>query len=62
MGAISLPTMLMMVIFSFVIFNQIEAVNNASHVLKVINATLDKIEEIDRAEFLDQASKEIRLV
>lgn len=60
-GAIPLPTMLMMVIFSFVIFNQIEAVNNASHVLKVIDATLDKLEEIDRAEFLDQASKEIRL-
>lgn len=58
---IPLSTMIMMVIFSFVIFNQVEAMNNASHVLKVIDATLDKLEEMNETEFLDKHSKEIYL-
>ncbi len=58
---IPLSTMVMMVIFSFVIFNQVEAMNSAFHVLKVIDATLDKLEEINEIEFLDKDGKEINL-
>ncbi|WP_068780547.1 ABC transporter ATP-binding protein [Paenibacillus sp. GM2] len=60
-GAMELPTMLMMAIFSFVIFGHVETVNNAAHVLEVIDATLDKLEEIHHAESIDQDSQDMRL-
>ncbi len=52
-----LSTMLMMVIFSFVIFNQIEAVNNASHVLKMIDETMDKLDELSKVESIDHGGQ-----
>lgn len=60
-GAIDIPTMLMMAIFSFVIFGHVEQVNNAAHVLKIIDATLDKLEDVKKAEFIDKDSQEVRL-
>ena len=60
-GTMAMPTMLMMVIFSFVIFGQVEQVNNATHVLEMIDATLDKLEDIKTAEFIDKDSKDVEL-
>jgi ATP-binding cassette subfamily B protein IrtB len=60
-GAMEIPTMLMMTIFSFVIFGHIEAVNNAVHVLEIIDATLDKLANIERAQFIDQESRELKI-
>ncbi len=60
-GVMDIPTMLMMAIFSFVIFGHIETINNAAHVLKIIDATLDKLNAIENAEFIDQNSKDIKL-
>lgn len=51
----------MMSIFSFVIFGHIETINNAAHVLKIIDATLDKLNAIESADFIDQNSKDIKL-
>jgi ATP-binding cassette subfamily B protein IrtB len=60
-GAMAIPIMLMMVIFSFVIFGHIETVNNAAHVLEIIDATLDKLADIEKAEFIDQGGRDIQL-
>ena len=60
-GAMDIPTMLMMAIFSFVIFGHIEAINNAAHVLEIIDATLDKLDSIENAEFIDKNSKDMEL-
>jgi ATP-binding cassette subfamily B protein IrtB len=60
-GAMDIPTMLMMAIFSFIIFGHIETVNNAAHVLKIIDATLDKLADIESAEFIDKDSKNIKI-
>ncbi|ACA55767.1 ABC transporter ATP-binding protein [Clostridium botulinum] len=60
-GIMDIPTMLMMSIFSFVIFGHIETINNAAHVLKIIDATLDKLNAIESADFIDQNSKDIKL-
>jgi ATP-binding cassette subfamily B protein IrtB len=60
-GSMDIPTMLMMAIFSFVIFGHIEQVNNAAHVLEIIDATLDKLEDIEKAEFIDKDSKDIKI-
>ncbi|QZY55924.1 ABC transporter ATP-binding protein [Crassaminicella profunda] len=60
-GEMDLPTMLMMSIFSFVIFGNIESVNNAAHTLEIIDATFDKLEGIENAQFIDEGGKEVLL-
>ena len=58
-GAMDLPTMLMLDMFSFMLFGSVESMNNAAHVLEVIDATLDKLERIERAEIIDKDGKDI---
>lgn len=53
-GSMAVPTLLLMAIFSFMIFKQIETVNNAAHVLELIDVTLDKLGELETAEFIDK--------
>ncbi len=60
-GEMDVPTMLMMTIFSFVIFGHVEQLNNATHVLKIIDATLDKLEGIENAEFIDKDGRDRKL-
>ncbi len=60
-GGMDIPTMLMLSVFSFVIFGHVEQVNNATHVLNMIDATMDKVEEIKNAEFIDAGCKNTRL-
>jgi ATP-binding cassette subfamily B protein IrtB len=60
-GAMVIPTMLMMAIFSFAIFGHIETVNNSVHVLEIINATLDKLAAIEGVQFIDQDSRDIQI-
>jgi len=60
-GTMDIPNMLMMIIFSFVIFGSVETINNAAHVLKIIDATFDKLESIENAEFIDHDGKDIAL-
>ena len=56
-GTLTLPFMLMLDIFSFVIFNSIEVVNNAAHVLEIIDAALNKLERIKKTPFIDENGK-----
>ena len=60
-GAMDIPTMLMMLMFSFVIFGHVEAANGAIHVLKIIDATMDKLEGIENAEFIDEDGRSVKL-
>ena len=53
--------MLMLDMFSFVLFNHLEKVNSAIHVIEVINATLDKLDSIQKAEEIDKNGKDISL-
>ena len=53
-GNMDLATMLMMDMFSFTIFGSIESVNNAAHVLQIIDVTLDKLERMESAKFIDE--------
>ncbi|MOA45291.1 Lipid A export ATP-binding/permease protein MsbA [compost metagenome] len=50
-----------MIIFSFFIFAHIETINNAAHVLKVIDATFDKLDSIQAVDFMDTDSKQLEL-
>ena len=60
-GSMELPTMLMLDMFSFMIFGSVEAMNNAAHVLEVIDATLDKLDGIEHAEMIDKDGEDISL-
>ncbi len=52
-GMMALPTMLMILVFSFVMFAQVEAINNSTHVLSMIDATMDQVEAIEQAQSID---------
>lgn len=56
-----IPIMLMMTIFSFVIFGHVESINNSAHVLKIIDATMDKLKDIENAEFIDKQGRDVQL-
>ena len=60
-GNMDLPTMLMLDMFSFMIFGSVESMNNAAHVLEVIDTTLDKLERIEHAKIIDKEGKDITL-
>ena len=53
--------MLMMDMFSFVMFSQIEPLSNAIHVIEVVNKTLDKLEKIENADIIDKGGQNIEL-
>ena len=56
-GTITVPVFLMLSVFSFVIFGHVEQVNNAAHVLEILESTMDKLEKIEQAEFIDEDGK-----
>lgn len=60
-GLMELPIMLMFCMFSFTIFGSVEAVNDSAHVLGVIDSAMNKLEEVDRAEYIDQNGADIML-
>lgn len=60
-GSMELPTMLMLDMFSFMIFGSVEAMNNAAHVLEVIDTTLNKLDGIEHADMIDKDGKDISL-
>ncbi len=60
-NGISVSLFLMFCIFSFVIFTQVEQINNAAHTLELIEATYEKLARIEQVNFIDEASKDKKL-
>lgn len=58
---ISLSTTLMLVFFSFVIFNSLEPISDSAHVLGVIQDAMDQVESFKVNHFMDENGKEISL-
>ena len=56
-GGLPVPVFMMLAVFSFVIFGQVEQINNATHVIQVIGPTLDKLDGMKQAGFIDEAGK-----
>lgn len=61
-GNMALATMLMLDMFSFMIFGSVEVMNNAAHVLEVIDSTLNKLDRIEQAKVIDKDGQEIDLL
>lgn len=60
-GAMALPIFLMLAVFSFSCFGHVEQINNAAHVMEILNATMDKLEKIEQTSYIDENSKDITL-
>ncbi len=58
--SIHLPTLIMISIFSFVIFDSVN-INSAAHVLEMIDMTIDDIEKIKNAPELDENGKNLTI-
>lgn len=58
-GGMDLPTMVFVDIMSFVAFLSTENLSSAFHVLHVIDHTLDKLDRLTGAEFIDRDGKDI---
>ena len=56
----SLAYFLMFVLFSFVIFwESVENINDAAHMLGLIDSAMNKLESLENAEYIDQDGKDI---
>ena len=58
-GDLQLPYFLMIALFSFTIFGSVEAINDAAHILSVTDSVLDRLEELERTDFIDKDGQEI---
>lgn len=60
-GQMSMAFFLMFVLFSFVMFGSVENINDAAHLLGVIDSAMDKLEALENAEYIDQDGADIKL-
>ena len=58
-GSMPLAVFLMMSVFSFTIFSQVEQVQNGAHTMQLIKSAMDKLEKIEQAQFIDTDSRDI---
>lgn len=58
-GSMPLAVFLMMAVFSFTIFSQVEQVQNGAHTMQLIKTAMDKLEKIEQAQFIDTNSRDI---
>lgn len=59
-GQMSMAFFLMFVLFSFVMFGSVENINDAAHLLGVIDSAMDKLEVLENAEYIDQDGTDIK--
>lgn len=59
-GQLSMAFFLMFVLFSFVMFGSVENINDAAHLLGVIDSAMDKLEALENAEYIDQDGTDIK--
>lgn len=59
-GQMSMAFFLMFVLFSFVMFGSVENINDAVHLLGVIDSAMDKLEALENAEYIDQDGTDIK--
>lgn len=58
-GKLQIPMAMMMIVYSFIMFNSIESANNSLHVLEILDALVEKLDDIKSTEFIDKDGKDI---
>lgn len=59
-GALSLPFLLLMAFFSFTVFNGVESINDAAHILSVLDSAMNRLEDMENAEYIDRNGRDIK--
>jgi ATP-binding cassette subfamily B protein len=57
----TLPVLLLMAMFSFSMFGNVEAINDSAHVLGMIGAAMDKIDKLEQTDFIDQNGTDVEI-
>ncbi|CUU48765.1 ABC transporter ATP-binding protein [Clostridium beijerinckii] len=60
-GSMEVSTMLMMITFSFIIYGHVEQIGNSSNMIRMIDASLDRVDEVKNVEPIDKNSKPVVL-
>lgn len=60
-GVIPLTSFLALVFYSFNLLTPIESINDASHMLGIMNSAMDRIAELEKAPYIDEDGKNIQL-
>ncbi|MGF0095639.1 ABC transporter ATP-binding protein [Peptoniphilus sp. SGI.035] len=58
-GNMELHMALMLIVYSYVMFNTIEAANSSLHILEILDTIAEKLQSIVNAEFIDKDGKDI---
>lgn len=60
-GEMALADMFLITLFSFVMFDSIEPISDATHVLETINHTLNKLDAIENTTYIDEEGQDTEL-
>lgn len=60
-GDMEFSDLILITLFSFVMFDSIEPISDATHVLETVDNMLDKLDAIEQTEFVDTKGKDIHL-
>ena len=60
-GEMEIYMALMMIVYSYVMFNTIEAANTSLHILEMLDTVADKLKEIEDAEFIDKDGQDLSI-
>ncbi len=60
-GRMEISVFLMFVLFSFIIFGSVENINDAAHVLAIVDSAMNKLEALEQVDFIDRNGKDTSL-
>ena len=60
-GNLTLSIFLLIAMFAFMIFGAVENMNDSVHMLGLIDTSMDKLENIENAEFIDEAGRDFSI-
>lgn len=60
-GDVSISMWIMLALFSFTMFNSVEAVNNSVLVLEILDVSMNNLDKVAKAKFIDEDGKDIEL-
>lgn len=58
-GSLELPTAIMMIVYSFIMFNTVETADNSLHILEILDTVAEKLEGIEETEYIDRDGNEV---
>lgn len=60
-GSLELPMAIMMIVYSFIMFNTVETADNSLHILEILDTVAEKLEGIEEAEYIDRDGNEVAI-